>query len=127
MIPELKDGIYTKGLTLPGFETHNFDFDKIRVDNKRPYINFFGLPTTHDFDSNNTYDVNYIQFDVYAKELSDARDFADIITDAFDFCDDIAINGYELVVCKRTLYTIQRHLDIWHIIIQYEIEIEKTR
>ena len=129
MIEELKDGILEKGLALTGFDSSNFEYDKIRTDDKRPYCTFFSFPTVYDFDSANTYQTTLIQFEIWGNddELSTVHSMAATLLSAFDFCTDISMDNYNLVSCVRDSYYVNRHLKVWQVIITYKIEIEKAR
>jgi hypothetical protein len=134
MIAELRSAIETLGLTVTGLSANNFFFDKAPEGTVYPLVIYSEIASTHSWDSVNTYDETFFQFDIRNAGKETELDAAEVIEAAimakFDFTTSLSVSGYNVVICSRQGTPKKTRFpdsDIWQILIEYRVQLSKGR
>ena len=123
----LRSGIYYLGKTVTGLDTTNFFYGDAKHSQQSSYCIFYGIDNPFDFDSGSQFEVDHVQFSFFGTVLSTLETLAENFQAVFDF-GTLTVSGYSFIGMKRTLSLPARKTDkVWQIILEYEIETQKSR
>jgi hypothetical protein len=133
MTSELRSAIETLGLTVTGLSANNFFFDKAPEATAHPYVIYSEIANIHSWDSAYYFEDNYFQFDIRnagkETELDAIETIEAAIKAKFDFTTSLSVTGYSVILCfqQNTKKTRFSGSDIWQIIIEYWVKLQKAR
>ena len=130
MIRALRNAIYTTGKTVTGLTgNENFFYNEARQTTAFPYCTFKPATGVREWDSGNTFDKGLVQFTFYGKSSGSIETLAENLKAVFDFGkDNISVTGYDTVSClQQNDIGPLKDDKTWVIVLQYFIEIQKSR
>lgn len=129
MVTVLRNEIYRLGKTVSGLSATNIWYLEAPQNTALPYCVFTEFAHPYSFDSGSQYDEVYVQFAIYETRVSNLETLTAALKAVFDFArSSFSVTGYNVITCVRMSdLPIQKFENVYSSIIQYKIEIQKSR
>jgi len=125
----VREGIYTLAATATGLSSSNLYYAKAPEGKTGIYCVFYGIDDTLEFDSTTQDNISNIQFSFFGTNLTSLETVVESFKGIFDFGEaSLAVTGWGTLRLRGMLsIPAQRIDDVYRVILEYEVRVDKAR